>query len=85
MKIYRFNDETGVYLGEDFADENPLMRGSYLIPHDATTMAPPQFERGEAPIFDLQEQRWKVRPLAELKNGLLRDRLENKVLSEEFS
>lgn len=82
MKIYRFNHDTGVYLGEDFADENPLKRGSYLIPHDATTVAPPEFGRGEAPVFDQREQRWEVHLVSELRSGLLSDKPE-KVPPEE--
>ena len=40
MKIYLFNPETGVYLGEDFADENPMQRGVSVLPPGATTIAP---------------------------------------------
>jgi len=31
MKIYLFNPETGVYLGEDFADEALMKQGGYLV------------------------------------------------------
>jgi hypothetical protein len=61
MKIYLFNQETGVYLGEDFADEAALRRGAYVIPPDATEIAPPPAGRGQLPVFDLVEKRWKVR------------------------
>ncbi len=62
MKIYRFNPETGIYLGEDFADETPLRRGVYTIPPDATTIAPPRIERGRVPVFDVAAQRWETGP-----------------------
>jgi hypothetical protein len=83
VKIYLFNPETGVYLGEDFADENQLKRGDYLIPRDATTVAPPHVERGEAPVFDKREQRWQVRPLSALRSGLLSGKLNKNIPSEE--
>jgi hypothetical protein len=61
MKIYRFNPETGVYLGEDFVDEVPMKRGAFVIPPDATTIAPPQGEPGKITVFNADEQRWEVR------------------------
>jgi hypothetical protein len=60
MRIYRFNLETGTYLGEDFADEVPRRRGGYQIPPDATAIAPPSIEKGQILIFNSQEQRWEV-------------------------
>ena len=62
MKIYLFNPETGTYLGEDFADETPMKRGDFVMPPDATAIAPPRAERGELLIFNAAEQRWEVRP-----------------------
>lgn len=61
MKIYLFNPETGVYLGEDFADEAPMKTGAYVIPPDATTIAPPAIEPGRIPVFNLAGERWEVR------------------------
>ncbi len=71
MKIYRFNPETGVYLGEDFADETPVKRSSRVIPPDATTIAPPQVKPGEAPVFNVRTESWEVHPLSELRRKLL--------------
>ena len=61
MKIYLFSQETGIYQGEDFADLVSMKSGSYLVPPDATTIAPPPCARGEAPIFDAALNRWEVR------------------------
>ncbi|HTP65838.1 MAG TPA: hypothetical protein VMJ66_10650 [Geobacteraceae bacterium] len=61
MKIYLFNPENGVYLGEDFADEKPMKRGESVVPADATTIAPPRTESGQVPVFDAVAQRWDVR------------------------
>ena len=61
MKIYLFNHETGVHLGEDFADEAPMKLGKYIVPPDATIIAPPPLEKGQVPVFNIAEQRWDVR------------------------
>ncbi len=62
MKIYLFNPETGMYLGEDFADDNPMQRGVFVLPPDATTIAPPQAGNGQIVVFNFNEERWEVRP-----------------------
>ncbi len=61
MKIYLFNPETGVYLGEDFADEALVERGACVVPANATTIAPPQVGREEMLVFNRREGRWEVR------------------------
>jgi hypothetical protein len=63
MRIYRFNPETGVYLGEDFADKTSFKEGIYDIPEDATTVPPPQVKRGEVLIFHGGAGKWEVRHL----------------------
>lgn len=67
VKIYLFNPETGVYLGEDFADEAPMERGRYVVPPDATTIAPPLTKRGQVPIFNVAEQSWTLRQTDEMR------------------
>lgn len=59
MKIYLFNPETGVYLGEDFADEALMKQEGYLIPPGATTIAPPEGGRGHTLVFDVVAQCWE--------------------------
>jgi hypothetical protein len=61
MKIYLFNPETGIYRGEDYADEAPLERGAFKVPPDATTMAPPTAVRGQLLVFNATKQRWHIR------------------------
>jgi hypothetical protein len=61
MKIYLFNPETGIYLGEDFADEAAMKKEGYILPPDATTIAPPQVERGQIPVFNLDKEHWEVK------------------------
>lgn len=84
MKIYLFNPETGIYAGEDYADEAPLKRRTYVIPPDATTMEPPPVGQGEVPVFDRREHRWEVRHVSALRSCLLSDELNEKISSEEF-
>ena len=62
MKIYLFDPETGIYLGEDFADEAPLARGASVVPDGATTIAPPWVGPGEVPVFNRATRQWDVRP-----------------------
>jgi hypothetical protein len=61
MKIYLFNPETGVYLGEDFADEAAMKQEGYILPPDATTIAPPAIERGQILTYNFVEEHWEVR------------------------
>ncbi len=70
MKIYLFNPETGVYLGEDFADEAPMQQGGYVIPPDATTIAPPRVERGQILVFNLMRNVGKFAPLDNMSSNM---------------
>lgn len=63
MRIYRFNPETGVYLGEDFADKASFKGGVFEIPEDATTIPPPPVKRGEVLVFHGGAGKWEVRQL----------------------
>ncbi|HEX9079157.1 MAG TPA: hypothetical protein VF795_06190 [Desulfuromonadaceae bacterium] len=60
MKIYLYDPETRVYLGEDFTDEAPVGRGAPPIPPGATTIAPPEGGRGHIMVFDDVAQCWEV-------------------------
>ncbi|MBU5611892.1 hypothetical protein [Geomonas azotofigens] len=60
MKVYLFNTEDGLYLGEDFADD--AMTGAWSLPAGATAIAPPPCGRREVPVFVAEENRWVLRP-----------------------
>ena len=60
MKIYLFNPETGMCLGEDFADVAPMGIGVCVVPPGATTIAPPMVNRGQLLVFNAAEQRWDI-------------------------
>lgn len=51
MKIYHYDTETGVYLGQGLADESPLEPGVWLIPAGATTSEPPQPPKGKRVVM----------------------------------
>ena len=80
MKIYLFDTETGVYQGEDFADEGDRL-GSYRLPTGATNVAPP--ERADGILrFDPARQRWEVLPSPNRQGSGLRGRLEGNAAGE---
>ena len=66
MKIYLFNPDSGVYLGEDFSDDLPICQGRGSLPAHATTIAPPPCQSGEVPVFRPAENQWRVAPVAAL-------------------
>jgi hypothetical protein len=61
MKIYLFNPETGIYLGEDSADKALIKQERYVLPPGATSIAPPEGGRGHTLVFDVDAQCWEVR------------------------
>lgn len=67
MKIYLFCPETGLYQGEDFADDILINNEGQGVPHGATTIAPPAYRSGEVAVFRISEKRWEIRAVP-LKN-----------------
>jgi len=66
MKIYLFDNETGCYQGEDFADE-PLDGTMDPCLSGATTIHPPPFGPGEVPVFRTLGAAWEISRIADLK------------------
>ena len=83
MKIYLFNPETGVYLGEDFADEAPTRRGDCIIPADATAIVPPHVEQGEVLLFNSGAQRWEIHSVTAPQSNRLHGIVDRNESSEE--
>jgi len=68
MKIYLFDPETRIYLGEDFADEAPMERGAFVVLPGATTIVPPEGGRGHIMVFDETAQCWEIHSHWEQEN-----------------
>ena len=66
MKAYQFNEETGLYEGEIFADSATLAYVSGV-----TTVAPPEYGCGQVPVFDCAAQQWELLPVAIARQLLL--------------
>lgn len=60
MKIYLFCPDTGLYQGEDFADDSSLRKERDGLPEAATSIAPPDCLRGQVPVFLTAENRWYI-------------------------
>ena len=58
MKTYLFNVENGLYAGESFEDAEMLK-----YEDGVTTVAPPNYDHGQVPVFDPQRNEWTVIPL----------------------
>ena len=67
MKIYLFHPETGIYLGEDFADDSAIGGNGCTLPPHATTVAPPAAGLGLIPVFCGASGCWVVRTAAEIR------------------
>lgn len=59
VRVYCFCPATGVYQGEDFLDECQLESTEGI-----TSIAPPNYVRGEVPVFYSAAQRWEVMKLS---------------------
>jgi len=66
MKAYQFNQTTGLFEGEIFADNATL---AYVT--GVTTVAPPEHGAGQVPVFDCAAQQWELLPVAIARQLLL--------------
>jgi hypothetical protein len=58
MKTYLFNTENGLYEGEAFEDPDMLQYEEGITP-----VPPPDYEHGQVPVFDQQNNSWAVIPV----------------------
>lgn len=56
--VYRFAAETGEFLGLGQAQKNPRRDGGYLLPANATPLAPPDAPQGHVAVF--QDGAWST-------------------------
>jgi hypothetical protein len=59
-KNYLYYPDTGIYLGEYCIDDVPETSCSPVVPHEITTIAPPEGGRGHILLFDAVAQCWEV-------------------------
>ena len=58
MKIYNYNKDTKEYLSTTQASENPLEKGKYLIPANATSIAIGVDKVGFVQVFNEANKKW---------------------------
>lgn len=63
MKIYNYSQLNGVYIGSEQADESPLEPGVFLIPANATTIAPPDAPLGMQAVWE--GEKWGLQQIPE--------------------
>lgn len=66
MLIYHYDRSNGVFLGADEADESPLEEGVFLIPANATDIAPPKTDFNNIAVFNGEE--WILAPIEDRRN-----------------
>ena len=66
MKVYQFNEDTGLYEGEIFADSATLTNMGGV-----TMIAPPEYPPGQVPVFETTRQQWQLLPVAIARQLLL--------------
>lgn len=59
MKVYLFDNETGVYEGETFLEADKLSNEEGV-----TAIPPPEYGDGHVVVYDKQRQAWEVIPAA---------------------
>jgi len=62
MNIYNYDQATGILLNVSEADESPLEEGVYLVPANATDVAPPEFNEKEQ-IAVWTGKDWSIHPM----------------------
>ncbi|MDD5286896.1 MAG: hypothetical protein PHD54_13660 [Desulfuromonadaceae bacterium] len=71
MKLYTFDTETGLYLGQDFGTQSDVN-----IDDGVTDIAPPEYEQGQTPVYDFEQQRWALFSIDKVTSVILQNRLQ---------
>lgn len=56
MKVYYYDEATGIFQGEEFVDDGMFGEASGV-----TTIAPPTYARGFISVFIPEDRRWDFR------------------------
>lgn len=62
LTIYNYGAETLEYVGSALALRDPLEEGEFILPANATTVAPPALRPLEAAVFDPNSGTWAIVP-----------------------
>jgi len=57
MKVYLFDSENGLYAGVTYQGPDRLQTEDGI-----TAIPPPEYQSGQVPVFDHQQQEWVVIP-----------------------
>jgi len=60
MKVYNYDRITKTFINEEFADEDPLIPGRWLVPAHATLKAPPKLKKNELAQFNEERDEWCI-------------------------
>lgn len=72
MKLYLFDTESGLYLGQDFGAPSDI---NYC--EGITELAPPDFTNSETPVFDINKKQWTVVEIDRLRPMFIQKRQES--------
>lgn len=62
MFIYNYDPETFLYVSTTSAPENPLVRGTFMVPANATTLSPPTTVQFQSARFNTALRNWETVP-----------------------
>lgn len=60
LPIFHYHPETGIYVGQGFADPSPFRPNEWLIPASATIIAPPNPQDGYVAVFNVADELWEM-------------------------
>jgi hypothetical protein len=60
MKVYLYDEESGIYLGEDFIDTAEVA-GVCELPENATPLRPPPIGSNQVAVFIKEANCWELR------------------------
>lgn len=72
MKLYLFDTESGLYLGQDFGAQSDINHCEGI-----TELPPPDFTNGETPVFDSNKNQWTVVEIDRVRPMIIQKRQES--------